>query len=499
TPWPTSPDGEGTSLEKLSANGNNSASNWFASYNVGGTPCGQNSVSVGISAGSHSPWTPAPGGIVTFKVNATDLTGTITSVSVDISTDGFATKTTTSLTDSDSDGMWTGTFTTSSVEGTNYTYSFNTQNSNSGTGTLRNIFMNFTTMTFQPYISAFHAQGSSTDSDSTFVVITNPYGAVEDLDISWWYITDEGLATSFDGTFGNFASVWQFPANSFLAPGQSAFIAENGTQFEKDYGMVADYEMNGTSSASSMIKVLGGGSEFDLFEGGDEILLISSNAVIDAIKYSNFEPTSFDGDDFLSVSSSVQATDKFSRADSDTDDPANDFVQSTFPFVSLTNTTNGTTHVAGEVLSVASIDADGINSTMYNWDGGANATHSGSVAMPSAAGAHTLKLWANDSSGNWAYVTYVLTTGTPTAPVSTVPTTTTTTTTETTPTTTGTTTAVTTTATTTTTPAGTTTTPAATTSSTEDTDDGGFVPGFEIWVVLMSFSTLVAVRFRRKK
>ncbi|MFV2016090.1 MAG: hypothetical protein ACC656_11715, partial [Candidatus Heimdallarchaeota archaeon] len=393
-PWPIEPDGStGVSLEKLLPGLTNDAENWGPSLDFGGTPCAPNSAvsETKISASTQSPWTPAPGEMVKYEVRVSDPVNTVTSVNVTVSTNGFASNTTYQLADANSDGTWDTSVAASTTAGTTYTYAASAVNNLGDMVESWNPFMNFTVMEASPFISAFYSSASFQSSE--FVVITYPLEATAALDISGWKLSDEALSANFFGTIGGFDSVWKFPASSSINPGESIFVAANGTEFKANFGMVADYEMNGTSTAANMEKVVGGGSTFEIYKGGDEILLVSPDAVIDIVAYSDFISTNFDGNGFLSFYSSVQSDAGFHRIRSDTDDPATDLAMESLPFIMVTNSVDGATYDGGETLELTMFDFGGIAASIYNWDGGTNTTKTGvttSVTVPTSAGAHTL-------------------------------------------------------------------------------------------------------------
>jgi hypothetical protein len=478
-PWATTPDGGGPSLEKILPGLPNSAEFWGPSTVDNGSPCAANTAvaETKISATGHSPWAPAPGETVTYKATVSDPVNTVTSVNVTISQNGFATNTTYEMADANSDGTWELSLGTSSTAGTTVSYAIKAGNDVGGTISKYNAFMNYTIMADNPYISAFHAQAvSGVFENNSFVAITNPGDS--SVDITGWYLSDEANAGNFFGSIGSFDSVWQFPASSSIAAGATIFVAVNGSAFEADYDMVADFETNGTSAAPNLTKLDGGSSQFDLYRGGEEIILVGPGAVVDAMMYQDWQGVSFDGNGFLSVHDSIQGTFRYSMAASDTDDPATDFSSEVFPFMMVVNSVDGALHDGGDVLNLVMFDKDGLSHSWYNWDDGTNTTMAGattSVTVPAGGEDHVLNLYANDTLGNSAHISYsfkgpgATSSSTPTssAPTSSTPTTST-------------------------------TTPTSSTTKDDDGDDG-FIPGFEMWIAVMSITALITIRRRFKK
>ncbi|MFX0061788.1 MAG: SBBP repeat-containing protein [Candidatus Hermodarchaeota archaeon] len=93
----------------------------------------------------------------------------------------------------------------------------------------------------------------------------------------------------------------------------------------------------------------------------------------------------------------------------------------TGPTITLTSPTNGTTGAAGTTIDLSITDLNGLSHVWYSWDGAANATLASpyDLTLPASTGQHILRVYANDTAGNWASQTYVFTTETPTSTTST--------------------------------------------------------------------------------
>ncbi|MFX1254148.1 MAG: SBBP repeat-containing protein [Promethearchaeota archaeon] len=102
----------------------------------------------------------------------------------------------------------------------------------------------------------------------------------------------------------------------------------------------------------------------------------------------------------------------------------------TSPTITLVNPTNGTSAFAGTVIDFTFADFNGVNQVFYSWDGDPNATlvTPYELFFPATLGQHILKVYAQDTVGNWAVKTYVFTTTDTTTTTTTTDTTTTTTT-----------------------------------------------------------------------
>ncbi|MFX1254812.1 MAG: Ig-like domain-containing protein [Promethearchaeota archaeon] len=118
-------------------------------------------------------------------------------------------------------------------------------------------------------------------------------------------------------------------------------------------------------------------------------------------------------------------------------DPAGNWVSATFmfttddtgPTIGLVSPEEGSISPAGTQILLKLNDTHMIAQAVYNWDGNANTTISPpydaitDILLPATPGAHVLRIYVQDQIGNWASVTYVFTTETPTTSTSTPPTT----------------------------------------------------------------------------
>ncbi|MFX0061784.1 MAG: SBBP repeat-containing protein [Candidatus Hermodarchaeota archaeon] len=92
------------------------------------------------------------------------------------------------------------------------------------------------------------------------------------------------------------------------------------------------------------------------------------------------------------------------------------------PAISLNSPANGSINQAGTTIDLSIIGIDSsVNHVLYNWDDGTNATLTApyDLTLPSSEGQHILRVYANDTLGNWAHQTYIFTTGEPTSTTST--------------------------------------------------------------------------------
>ncbi|MFX0060792.1 MAG: SBBP repeat-containing protein [Candidatus Hermodarchaeota archaeon] len=84
----------------------------------------------------------------------------------------------------------------------------------------------------------------------------------------------------------------------------------------------------------------------------------------------------------------------------------------TGPIIALNNPANATTHPSGTVISLSISDLNDVSYICYSWDNGPNITLNTpyNIALPTGNGLHILRVYANDSLGNWAMQVYVFTT-----------------------------------------------------------------------------------------
>ncbi|MFX1532604.1 MAG: hypothetical protein ACFFDI_00040, partial [Promethearchaeota archaeon] len=84
----------------------------------------------------------------------------------------------------------------------------------------------------------------------------------------------------------------------------------------------------------------------------------------------------------------------------------------TGPIITLKSFNNESVHLPGTVIDLNITDVNGISQVLYNWDGNTNISLSTpyNVFLPTEAGQHVLRVYTNDSLGNWAVKTYVFTT-----------------------------------------------------------------------------------------
>ncbi len=82
------------------------------------------------------------------------------------------------------------------------------------------------------------------------------------------------------------------------------------------------------------------------------------------------------------------------------------------PIISLINPTNNSIHPSGTTIDLSFTDKNGISHVLYNWDGAVNATLASpyDLILPVDAGQHILRVYAQDTAGNWAYRKFVFTT-----------------------------------------------------------------------------------------
>lgn len=270
-----------------------------------------------ISDNSHTPWVPTPNDNVTFYADVID---DISVVSVDLvySSDNFATNTTVAMA-LDAGSLYNCTvLNTSLIVDQTYTYCFKAVDNIGAASYYYNGYMNFTVRNSYPFISEIAFQGEQ------YIVIHNPGSAA--VNLTNWIITDEGASGSVDN-LGSYSSAWQFPLFE-LAAGADVVIAIDGTGFETIYGNDADFQMNGTNEFTNMTCLGFGGTTdtFDLYGGGDQILLLSETDVVDAMIYHDWSSGVFVADSFLtSVDISEATIGQILICTLDTDDPATDF------------------------------------------------------------------------------------------------------------------------------------------------------------------------------
>ncbi|MFX1532603.1 MAG: SBBP repeat-containing protein [Promethearchaeota archaeon] len=83
----------------------------------------------------------------------------------------------------------------------------------------------------------------------------------------------------------------------------------------------------------------------------------------------------------------------------------------TGPIITLNSPTNATTHPSDTIISLTISDLNGVSHVLYSWDNGPNTTLNTpyTIALLGGDGLHVLRVYANDSLGNWAMKVYVFT------------------------------------------------------------------------------------------
>ncbi|MHA2252010.1 MAG: lamin tail domain-containing protein [Candidatus Kariarchaeaceae archaeon] len=405
-------NGGGKSLERVYPGmASTNTSNWGASIADFGTPCEQNSIHYSIEtvptliSHSHRPWTPTADSDITFEVTAIDYQA-IKTVSVDVSSDNFASNTTLTLADDNSDDTYEASFTVGSVD-TSYTYSVKVEDSAGQIVKEWNNLMNFTVADVYPFISGFSPSGGGTE----FVTLSfDGRGSASSYDLSGLDIVVGG---EYLGSLGTYDSVYRFPSGSSIQHSETIILTENGTEFETDFGFAADFEFNGTSSAIDMIAVEFGGTldRFGIHNGADELLLVDSGSVLDAVIYTDYSTPIFRGDTGLSVANLPSASSQYAIASRDNDDPLNDFLTVYFPYARPNNILNNSQVAPNLEVTLDIFDRDGLTNVLTSWDGAANVTLTSpyKTNVPSALGSHTLKIFANDTKDYYSLLTYVYT------------------------------------------------------------------------------------------
>ncbi|MFX1516270.1 MAG: nitrous oxide reductase family maturation protein NosD [Promethearchaeota archaeon] len=83
----------------------------------------------------------------------------------------------------------------------------------------------------------------------------------------------------------------------------------------------------------------------------------------------------------------------------------------TTPTITLDSLINDTSHPSGTTVDLTVTDSH-LETVLYNWDGTSNTSLNGlyTTVLPSGDGPHILRVYANDSAGNWASAVFTFTT-----------------------------------------------------------------------------------------
>ncbi|MFX0061853.1 MAG: hypothetical protein ACFFC7_06665, partial [Candidatus Hermodarchaeota archaeon] len=84
----------------------------------------------------------------------------------------------------------------------------------------------------------------------------------------------------------------------------------------------------------------------------------------------------------------------------------------TNPIITLNNPASPSVQQSGTTIDLNVMDPNGLTLVVYNWDGSTNTTLSSpyDVTLPEGDGDHTLRIYARDTAGNWASLTFIFTT-----------------------------------------------------------------------------------------
>lgn len=172
-------------------------------------------------------------------------------------------------------------------------------------------------------VTEFMPNPGGTDLEREWIEIYN--SGPDAIDISNYKVGDEEAEP--DGGPGG-EGMFQFPANTIMAPGQVFVIANTALGFEELYGFIPDFEVNLSSTLNSdavpdMVPYLSWGTATALImaNGGDHALIVDDNdVIIDGANHGNVSK-------FFEAGVTLATNESLERVPADVDtDSHDDFV-----------------------------------------------------------------------------------------------------------------------------------------------------------------------------